>query len=179
MIVPDKRFMTFAAAALLPALTSACQTQTPGLRVETVMSTEAPFSRYRSFSFGLADNPPTGFQVSSGSLDVENRLRPLVEGALARKGYAEDRAEADFVVRLGAGTAEVSDTDMQRCTVDDYDCVGQSMHGLAVAIDMYDTATGAHVWHGATNLALARSRFDDELLNNIVATAFVELPRRD
>lgn len=174
-----KRFTGLVATALFAALTSACETTASELRVATVMSPDAPFSRYRTFAFGLAGGPPEGSRLSPRSLDVENRLTAFVRNALARAGYTEDAGKADFVVRLGAGTAEVPDEGLQRCSIDDYDCVGQWLHTLSVAIDVYDASNGAHVWHGAADVALAHLPFDDALLNGIVTKAFAALPRRD
>jgi hypothetical protein len=174
-----KRFTGLLATALLAALTSACESTASELRVSTVLSPDAPFSHYRTFVFGFAGGPPEGSQLSPISLDVENRMPALVRAALAREGYSEDVGKADFVIRLGAGTAEVPDEGLQRCSIDDYDCVGRWMHALSVAIDVYDASTGAHVWHGAGDVTRAHLPFDDALLNGIVTKALAALPRRD
>ncbi|HSY20930.1 MAG TPA: DUF4136 domain-containing protein [Polyangiaceae bacterium] len=173
-----KRFTRLFAPVLLVTLVSACEATVSEQAVQTVMSPAAPFARYRTFAFGFADGPPAGSQLSPGSLDVENRLRVLVAGARARKGYVESAGMTDFVVRLGAGMSAAPDVSLERCSVDDYDCVGQWVQRLAVSIDMVDTATGAHVWHGATNVVRVRPQFDDELLGSIVTKAFAQLPGR-
>ncbi len=148
--------------------------------MQTVIAPKAPFERYHTFAFGLAGGPPSGTELSADSLDVENRLRFLVAGALAQKGYAEGAgaANSDFVVRLAAGTGEALDVSLERCSVDDYDCEGQRLQKLSVTIDLYDTSTGSHVWHGTADVARERPRFDDALLGSIVKRAFADLPRR-
>jgi hypothetical protein len=171
-----ERFIKLVAPALLVTLASACQATTSEVAVQTVMAPEVPFTHYRTFAFGFADDPPAGSQLSPGSLDVENRLRGLVARALARKGYVEGAGKTDFVVRLGAGTSEGPDVSLERCSVDDYDCVGRIVQRLSVAIDMYDATTGAHVWHGATLISLAGPRSDDKVLDSIVLKAFAEFP---
>jgi hypothetical protein len=174
----SKHPMKLVAFALVAALASACQTTTSGQRVQTVMSADAPFARYHTFSFGLAESPPAGSYLSPASLEAEHALRPLVGVALARRGYAEDAGKADFVVRLGAGGADVADSSTEGFFSDDFGGA-QVTPGLSVAIDMYDAATGAHVWHGATVVTLDRGRLGDKLLERVVASAFAEFPRRD
>jgi hypothetical protein len=174
----SKHPIKLVAFTLVAALTSACQTTASGPRVQTVMSADAPFARYHTFSFGLAESAPSGSYVSPASLEAEHALRPLVGDALARKGYAENAGQADFVVRLGAGGADVANSSTEGFFSDDFGG-GQVTPGLSVAIDMYDAASGAHVWHGATVITLDRGRLGDKLLEHVVASAFAEFPRRD
>ncbi len=166
--------MKLVALTLLAALAAACQTSGP--RVQSAMSPGAPFARYHTFSFGGAEGPPVGSYLSAGSWDVQNRLRPVVSAALARKGYAEDFGKADFVVRLESGTADLLDTPVDEDVVNDA-TTGRLAPGLSVAIDMYDAATGARVWRGATVVATKGGRSDDRLLERIATSAFAELPR--
>jgi Domain of unknown function (DUF4136) len=167
------------ALTLLAAVASACQAKTTsGPRVQTVMSPQVPFARYHTFSFGLAEAPPPGSTMSAGSLTAENRLAPLVGNALARRGYTRNADKADFVVRVGAGSSDVTPVDMHEYFVDDFGA-GHALPGLSLAIDMYDAASGAAIWHGATIVALDRGHFDDELLEGIVTSAFAGFPRRD
>jgi hypothetical protein len=174
----SKRPMKLVALTLLAALASACQaTTTPNLRVQTVMSPQAPFARYHAFSFGLAEAPPLGSTISAGSLAAENHLASLVGAALARRGYARDAEKADFVVRIAAGSSDVPHVDMEEYFVDDFG-TGQTVPGLSLAIDMYDAATGTQIWHGATVVSLDRGQFDDKLLEGIVTSAFAGFPRR-
>jgi hypothetical protein len=174
---PTRSSLELATLWLLVALAPACQaTMTSGPAVQTVMSPDAPFSRYRTFSFGLAERPSSGFTISQGSLDAERRLRPVLATALASKGYAEDVRMPDFVVRLGAGTTDNFDTGAH--FVDDVSEATPVVRGLSLAIDVYDATTGVRVWHGDTVTALEGGNPDDQLLKRFVANAFAELPGR-
>jgi hypothetical protein len=175
--LPRRSSLELATFCLLMALSPACQaTMTSGPQVQTVMSPDAPFSRYRTFSFGLAEEPPAGFTISPNSLAVERRLRPMLATAFASKGYAEDLRTPDFVVRVSAGTSENLDTGAH--FVDDVSEATPLVRGLSLAVDAYDAATGARVWHGATVTALEPGGPDDGLLGRVVAAAFAQLPGR-
>jgi Domain of unknown function (DUF4136) len=164
------------ALALAAVLASACQATTSAPQVQTVKSSQTPFARYHTFTFGFAEGPPQGTVLSAGSLDVENRLGSIVRTALVRRGYAENAGQADLVVRIAAGTAEINNLDVGGYT-EDFLIRQEPTPGLSLAIDVYDAATKAHVWHGAT--LVDGSHFDDKVLERIVTNAFAEFPRGD
>jgi hypothetical protein len=110
--------------ALVAMLAAACYpARSSGPEVESVASASAPLAEYQTFTFGFTERPPTAYQASARSLEVERRVRALIGTALREKGYVEDDTKPNFVVRFGAGTQEQEEMvpDMEDPTVSDSD----------------------------------------------------------
>jgi hypothetical protein len=165
--------MKWTVLALLGAVTSCTAAAVPSKAVATsVASPHAPLASYHTFSFGLADQPKPGYEVTARSLEVQRRLRPAVLEALQGRGYTEDESKADFTVKLTAGTGEIANPAAERAAAT----------GLArgfIGIDIYDTPTGAEVWQGSAFAEVDPEKIDDSLLKMGVAHMLADFPARD
>jgi len=163
------------ALALIGTLTVAC---TPAFKsgpaVQTVAAASAPLAQYRTFSFGLTEDPPAGYQVSPRSLEVEHRMRDLVGSALEHKGYVEVTAKPDFLVRFAAGTVRI---DPGPVTEENTDVTPYTLR--QIDIDIYDASTKTEVWQGAATSKVAINKYvDKSLLQRDVQAALASLPVR-
>ena len=70
----------------------------------------ASFEQYRTFSFGPPEGPPSGYQTSARSAEVQRRLRPLIAAALRERGYvpALGSAKGGHRHRFGSGRRDAS-----------------------------------------------------------------------
>jgi hypothetical protein len=166
------------ALALVSTLAVACYTASaPGLQVQTAASPSAPFAEYRTFSFGFTENPPTAYHASARSLDVEHRVRELTCAALREKGYVKDDAAPNLVVRLGAGTQQDTEADVEvdptwsskEDTVD----IGK------IEVDIFDASTKTAVWRGSAVAQIDLTKaIDNSQLRRVVQSTLAEFPRR-
>lgn len=136
----------------------ACTAGPPAPRssASSVAAPNADFSHYRTFSFGLAEQPKEGYQVTARSLEVQRRLRVVVSKAMLARGYSEDAAKTDFVIRLAAGNGDAPNPAGERTAV-------PPAEGF-IAIDIYDSATGSMVWGGSAFAEIDPAKIDDALL---------------
>ena len=87
-----------ARAFLVAALAcGACSTSLPSPVIHTAASPDAPFGRYRTFSFEAPPGAPAGYILSARSIDAQQKMRPLIAAALADKGFVEVGEGADFI----------------------------------------------------------------------------------
>jgi hypothetical protein len=163
--------MRLSTLVLLCAMASCRSVTASGPQVNEVTSPSASFSRYSAFSFGLADRPPAGYEISSRSLEVERRIRAHVLAFLEQRGYVEDNARADFVVKYASGTREVAGPGGGYLDVE-----GPSSVEESISIDVYDAATGTHVWHGDARAEIDRKKIDDNLLRLSVERVLADVP---
>jgi hypothetical protein len=164
------KWMSF---ALLSTLTACGTAAAPNTAVATsVASPHASLASYHTFSFGLADQPKPGYEVTPRSLEVQRRLRPVVLAALEARGYTEDEAKADFIVKLAAGTGDLPSQQAERAVPT----------GLArgfIGIDIYDAPTGSQVWQGSAFAEIDPEKIDDSLLKMGVTHMLADFPARD
>ena len=137
--------------------------------VQTAASSSARFGTYRTFSFGLPEAPPAGFDVSPTSLAAEPRIQSLIADDLVRKGYVEDKANPQLIVRFGLGTRHESRVGPEPNHPERYTTE-------AIAFDLYDAGAESAVWHGTATANIGRQRVDEGTLHNAVSAAFVALP---
>ena len=164
--------MKWMAVVLLGAVTSCSSATVPTKAVATrVAAPNASFASYRTFSFGLADQPKTGYEVTPRSLEVQRRLRPLVQEALQGRGYQED-AKGDFVVKLATGTGSVQRPGAERV-------IGTPLAQGYIGIDIYDASSGGEVWQGSAFAEIDPEKVDDSLLKMGVAHMLENFPPRD
>jgi len=167
-----KTFERIAKILALGLATSAvaCSTAQPAPRsgASSVAAPNADFSHYRTFSFGLAEQPKEGYQVTARSLEVQRRLRAVVSKAMLARGYREDAGKTDFVIRLAAGNGEGPNPAVERATV-------PPAEGF-IAIDIYDTATGSMVWGGSAFAEIDPAKIDDALLQRGVDHMLASFP---
>jgi hypothetical protein len=156
-------------ALALIASTAACHAMAAPAPATYALAVPGTFARYRTFSFGVDGQPPPGYEVSQRSLEAGRRARQLVVASLSSKGYAEDRANADFIVRLSSGEQETSPVDFEDYHVPSTDQV-------SVSVDVYEAATGSQVLHGSTIADVDGSKVDGALLASSVAGMLAEVP---
>jgi hypothetical protein len=146
------------------------------LSIHTAKNPTASFAQYRAFSFGPAEGPPRGYQVSSRAAELQSRLRPLIAAALTQRGYAAS-PKGDFFVMFGSGKRTVA--------IHEESAVGGEwlpddenadfVEGSLV-IDVFDGATGGRVWHGAGQAKIDPDHIDDALLQRTVAELVAAFP---
>ncbi len=159
--------------ALLGALTSCSTAAMPSKTAATsIAAPHSSLANYHTFSFGLADQPKTGYAVTPRSLEVQRRLRPVVLEAFQDRGYMEDPTKADFIVKLAAGTGELPNPGVEHTVPT----------GLArgfIGIDVYDASTGSQVWQGSAFAEIDPEKIDDSLLKIGVTHMLANFPSRD
>jgi hypothetical protein len=166
------------ALALFSTLAAACYTASaPAPQIQTAASSSAPFAEYRTFSFGFTENPPTAYHASARSLEVEHRVRELTCAALREKGYVKDDAAPNLLVRLGAGTQQDTEADVEvdptwSSKKDTFD-IGK------IEVDIFDASTKTAVWRGSavSQIDLTKN-IDNGLLRRVVQSILAAFPRR-
>jgi hypothetical protein len=168
-------------AIILAATMAACQATTasvPGTsHVQTTSAEAAAFAPFRTFGFRLAEQPPSPYELSARSFEVERRVHEQVTEELVRKGYTETGADADVLIRISSGTVSGDKTepvttsggtenDPQRITVGE------------VVVDAFDRGTGQQVWHGTAQAEINPQRINEAALQATVQRMLAPFPTR-
>ena len=165
--------MKWITAALLCSMTSCSTAVVPTKTTATsIKSPHVSLASYQTFSFGLPDQPKAGYDVTSRSLEVQRRLRPVVLEALQGRGYKEDETKSDLIVKLAAGTGAAPNPELER----------SRKTGLArgfIGISVYEAATGTEVWQGSAFAEIDPEKIDDSLLKMGVSHMLADFPSRD
>jgi hypothetical protein len=142
----------------------------------------ASFQNYRTFSFGLADQPKPGYEVTQRSLEVAQRLQPIVLEALRARGYENQEGPGDFVVKLVTGTGR-GQTRPSRGYQASGGPAAETRNANAavgfVGINVYDAPTGVQVWQGTAFAEVDLRRIDDDLLEMAVAHMLSSFPPKN
>jgi hypothetical protein len=138
----------------------------------SIAAPHSSLASYHAFSFGLADQPKTGYAVTPRSLEVQRRLRPVVLQAFQGRGYVEDQTKADFIVKLAAGTGELPNPGLEHTAP-------TNLARGFIGIDVYDASTGAQVWQGSAYAEIDPEKIDDALLKMGVTHMLSDFPSRD
>jgi len=143
---------------LIGALAS-CSASAPPPRANasSIAAPSAPFESYESFSFGLADQPGPGYQVTARSLEVQRRLQLLVQAELQERGYVQNPAKGDFIVKLVTGTGMPPNPAAERTA-------GPGPARGFIGVDVYDAVSGSMVWKGTAFAEIDPATIDDALL---------------
>lgn len=153
-----------------------CGATSPEPRAASASGTGAPqekFADYRTFSFAPANPPAGGYEVTPRSLEVQQRLAPLVKASLEKRGYAQAASGADLLIKISAGTGELPGDKTQRGNPDEPTPSG------FIGIDAYDGRSGATVWHGSGQAELKPEQpIDDALLKSGVERILMDFPAR-
>lgn len=159
--------------AILTA-TTACATAPAASRTTatSIVSPRTSLAGYHTFSFGLADPPKTGYEVTPRSLEVQRRLRPVVLEALQDRGYVQAPEKSDFIVKLAAGTGAVANPAAERA-------IPTGIARGFIGIDVYDASTGSEVWQGSAFAEIDPEKIDDSLLRMGVNHMLSDFPSRD
>jgi hypothetical protein len=163
------------ALALIGTLAVACAPAIKsGPAVQTVAAARTALPQFHTFSFGLTEEPPAGFEASPRSLEVEQRMRALIGSELGHKGYAEVSAKPDFVVRYAAGTVRI---DPGPVTEENTDVTPYTLREIDV--DIFDASTKTEVWQGTATSKVAINKYvDPSLLQGDVHAALAGFPVR-
>ena len=154
--------VTSCSTAAMPSKTAATSFAAP----------RSSLAGYHAFSFGLADQPKTGYEVTPRSLEVQRRLRPVVLEAFRGRGYVEDQTRPDFIVKLAAGTGELPKPGLEH--------TAPTSHARGfIGIDVYDASTGTQVWKGSAYAEIDPEQIDDSLLKMGVTHMLSDFPSRD
>jgi len=141
-------------------------------RARSVSAQHAAFAQYETFSFGSADQPAKGYEVSPHSLEVQKRLVEIVEATFRERGYVKTGGRADFVVKLASGTGEPK-------TMPPEQRGGTVPATGFIGIDVYDGASGTQVWQGSAFAEIEMERIDDALLARGVNHMLTTFPGKD
>ena len=138
----------------------------------TVAAPHAPFEKYRTFSFGLAEPPKPGYEITPRSLEVQRRLRPLVQDELKGRGYTASDSNGDFIVKLVGGTGAEPNPAAERA-------IATKMARGFIGLDIYDAATGTQVWQGSAFAEIDPDKIDDSLLKLGVTHMLAGFPQKN
>lgn len=161
---------------VLSAAMAACQatatSATP--RIQTVSAEKRQFERYRTFGFSLADRPPSPYEVSARSFEVERRMYRLVASELTRRGYREAGPNADFVLQLSSGSTSVGRPAEPGAS-------GRAPKPIImgeIVVDAFDTSTAQQIWHATAEADIGTDGINEALLETSVRQMLDAFPPR-
>jgi hypothetical protein len=132
-----------------------------------VAALDVPFASYHTFSFGLAEPPRAGYEVTPRSLEVQSRLRVLVKAALEERGLTETLGNADLVVKLATGSGsgyQLRASPQGSGLVPPERAPGPVPAVGFIGIDVYARASGNQIWKGSGFAEIDPMMIDDALL---------------
>jgi|HubBroStandDraft_4_1064222.scaffolds.fasta_scaffold203513_3 hypothetical protein len=164
------------AIVLVTMMAGCAPTAPPGsLQVQSASAETASFTPFRTFGFRLAEVPPSPYQVSARSFEVERLAHDMVAAELVRKGYADAGANADFLVRISSGAAtRYASTVMSGSDEDRL----QSVTTGEIVVDAFDRSTARQVWHGTARAEIDPRRIDEPELQAAVHQLLAPFPAR-
>jgi len=153
--------------------------------VHTRTAPNADFARYQTFAFGPPESAPVRYQESVRATVAERRTEDFVAEVLVSKGY-KPAPNADLTVRIAAGVRRKElpiplappapgSTPGQTWLPENE--AGEILEG-ALVVDVYETATGTLLWHGAANAWIDPDRFDEARLRRGVTEVMSSFPER-
>jgi len=167
--------MWLSSVALAGAGTNGCTQQ--DLNIHTATNPAASFEQYRTFSFGPAEGPPSGYQTSARVAEVRRRVLPLIAAVLTVKGYARAEGKGDFFVMYGSGTREVSLRDVSSASQEWLpDDESQDFVEGSLVVDAFESSSGVRIWHGASRAQIDPDHIDDALLGRAVTHLLASFP---
>lgn len=155
---------------------TACSAATPTPPRATasgIGSPKADFTKYQTFTFGPANPPAWGYEVTARSLEVQRRLALLVQAMLQERGYQPSAEKADLVIKISTGSGTLPGDKVQRGNP-----VGEASGGF-IGVDAYDSASGAGVWHGSAFAEIDPEHIDERLLSRGVQDMLASFPARN
>jgi hypothetical protein len=156
----------------LAAAIAACSASPQNGNASSIAAPRAAFDQYATFSFGFADPPQSGYEVTPRSLEVQRRLHGLVKGRLERAGYVETPQSRDLVVKLATGMIAATNPESNP---ELYRSAPSPARGY-IGVHMYDASTGSMIWQGAAFADIDPEHIDDALLQRGVDNMLSRLP---
>ena len=153
-----------------------CADTTAGATVHTAANPAAHFGQYRTFSFAGAEAAPAGYAIAKRSVEVDGRLKALVQDALSSRGYvADSRGHADLVIVFAAGERTIPTHQDSEITADwePSDETGHATEGKLI-VDVFAGKT--HVWHGSSRETVNPDHVDEPRLQAYVRELFASFP---
>lgn len=167
--------MKWMTLTLLAVVTACSSTASPPPRATAsgIGSPRVDFAKYQTFSFGPANPPALGYQITERSLEVQRRLALLVDAKLRERGYQQTAENADLVIKISTGSGTLPGDKVQRGNA-----AADASAGF-IGIDAYDRASGAGIWHGSAFAEIDPAHIDDRLLSRGVEDMLAAFPARD
>jgi len=159
----------------LLAVTSACSASTatpPRATALGIGSPRADFAKYQTFSFGPANPPTSGYEITERSLEVQRKLALLVQASLQERGYQQSADNADLIIKISTGSGTMPSDKAQRGNPP-----AEASAGF-IGIDAYDSQSGAGIWHGSAFAEIDPERIDERLLSRGVEDMLATFPAR-
>ncbi len=160
------------------ASTGCAPSLSTGATVHAEANPAARFDHYRTFSFGTPETAPRGYAMAARPVEVERRLKGLVEAALTEKGYVpSSTARGDIVVVFGAGQRDVQTHQESEVGAEwlPSDENSDSTQGKLV-VDIFDGAKSMRVWHGSSRETVNPDRINEQRLQAYVHELFSSFP---
>jgi len=160
-----KNWMTMALVGSLVA----CGAPTPPPNYALASHVSAPdaeLGNHRTFAFGLAEQPPAGYEVTPRSLEVQRRLRAAVKSALEERGLTEAGDHPELVVKLASGSSSgygLRPPNTGSELVPNAETGPTPALGF-IGIDIYLSASGNEIWKGSAFAEVDPMMIDDALL---------------
>jgi hypothetical protein len=138
------------------------------------------------FSIGAPTGTPQGYTGSGRADEVVRRAGVIATRILVSKGYTlRQDGPDDLNVQIGAGRRETtvapilpiplpSGRQAARLEASEREDIAEG----ALIIDVFDTATGAMVWHGAARVVIDPTAIDDALLERATTAILATFPAR-
>jgi hypothetical protein len=159
------------------------------LSIHAATNPKATFGQYRTFSFGPAEGPPGGYEMSPRSAEVQQRLHPVIAAELSARGYSLASGKSDLLILYGSGRRKVSARGTAQPEYKQFVNYDESSVSPAwtpddenadfvegsLVIDAFD-ATGRKVWHGASQAKIDPDHIDDALLRRAVEDLLARFP---
>jgi len=164
---------------MLVAAMAACQATTfsGSPQVQTTTAEIVRFAPFGTFGFRLAAEPPSPYEVSARSFEVERRVRELGTAELVSKGYTEAGPTADFLIGISSGTAK-EDKAQPTTTSGGNENQPQSITAGAIVVDAFDRSTSQQVWHGIAQAEIDPQRINASALQVAVHQMLAPFPAR-
>ena len=159
--------------ALLVVATACTATPStpPRASASGIGSPRADFAKYQTFTFGPANPPASGYEITARSLEVQRKLAELVQASLQGRGYQQSPENADLVIKVSTGSGTLPPEEVQRGPVPE-------ANAGFIGIDAYDRASGAGVWHGSAFAEIDPQHIDEHLLRRGVEDMLASFPAR-
>ena len=153
----------------------------PAPTVETTSASVVTFDRYRTFTFEVAKEAPSGFEVSERTVDVQHRMMPLVASALVEKGYVSTPTQGELRVVVVAGEGEASKERHRTRTATAV--MGEHEESIVVpagslVIEVFDAAKGQRVWQSVAVGEVEPGAVDESRLAATISKMMTPFPAR-
>jgi hypothetical protein len=114
--------------------------------------------------------PPSGYEVSARTFEVERRMQGLIRTSLMDKGYVHVPSNGELLIRFGVSNVHED--------IDDEWSGYQRQDWGRLEIDAYDASTKLQVWRNVGIARIDPKKIDDRVLVNAVQLTLAMFPAR-